>query len=68
MKKLLTYAKITVDIDPAATMPHAVPSIPFQAIILCGPGSSFPTFNTNPDQYPKVNLAFNPSCSLLTFL
>lgn len=31
-------------------------TIPFQAIILCGPGSSFPTFTTNADQNPKALL------------
>jgi NDP-sugar pyrophosphorylase family protein len=28
-----------------------------QALILCGPGSSFPTFTTNPDEHPKALLA-----------
>ncbi|TVY94234.1 Translation initiation factor eIF-2B subunit gamma [Lachnellula willkommii] len=28
----------------------------FQAIILCGPGSSFPTFTANPDETPKALL------------
>ncbi|KAK3314773.1 nucleotide-diphospho-sugar transferase [Apodospora peruviana] len=39
-------------------MPHAVtiatPGL--QALILCGPGSSFPTFTANPDENPKVLL------------
>lgn len=37
-------------------MPHAVPmpAPGFQAIILCGPGSSFPTFTANPDENPKA--------------
>ncbi|CAG8961157.1 hypothetical protein HYFRA_00002700 [Hymenoscyphus fraxineus] len=37
-------------------MPHALPmpSPGLQAIILCGPGSSFPTFTANPDQNPKA--------------
>lgn len=39
-------------------MPHAVniatPGL--QALILCGPGSSFPTFMTNPDENPKALL------------
>ncbi|KHJ33648.1 putative translation initiation factor eif-2b subunit gamma [Erysiphe necator] len=39
-------------------MPHAfsMPATGFQAIILCGPGSSFPTFTTNPDMNPKALL------------
>ncbi|RKF60726.1 Translation initiation factor eIF-2B subunit gamma [Erysiphe neolycopersici] len=39
-------------------MPHAssMPATGFQAIILCGPGSSFPTFTTNPDRNPKALL------------
>ncbi|KAH8819219.1 hypothetical protein F5884DRAFT_7116 [Xylogone sp. PMI_703] len=37
-------------------MPHALPmpAPGFQAIILCGPGSSFPTFTANPDEHPKA--------------
>ena len=37
-------------------MPHALSMPPpgFQAIILCGPGSSFPTFTANPDENPKA--------------
>ncbi|KAK5660657.1 hypothetical protein OQA88_12021 [Cercophora sp. LCS_1] len=39
-------------------MPHAVtiatPGL--QALILCGPGNSFPTFTTNPDENPKALL------------
>ncbi|KAF7955190.1 uncharacterized protein EAE97_000449 [Botrytis byssoidea] len=35
-------------------MPHAMPAPGFQAIILCGPGSSFPTFTSNPDKNPKA--------------
>lgn len=27
-----------------------------QALILCGPGSSFPTFTSNPDENPKALL------------
>ncbi|KAI9170929.1 putative translation initiation factor eIF-2B subunit gamma [Paramyrothecium foliicola] len=40
------------------TMPHAVsmPSTGLQALILCGPGSSFPTFTSNPDENPKALL------------
>ncbi|KFH48384.1 Translation initiation factor subunit gamma-like protein [Hapsidospora chrysogenum ATCC 11550] len=39
-------------------MPHAVsmPSPGVQALILCGPGSSFPTFTSNPDENPKALL------------
>lgn len=39
-------------------MPHAVssPSPGLQALILCGPGSSFPTFTANPDENPKALL------------
>ncbi|CAI4217148.1 unnamed protein product [Parascedosporium putredinis] len=39
-------------------MPHAIsaPSPGLQAIILCGPGSSFPTFTANPDENPKALL------------
>ncbi|KAK9425982.1 hypothetical protein SUNI508_12689 [Seiridium unicorne] len=39
-------------------MPHAVsmPSPGLQAIILCGPGSSFPTFTANTDENPKALL------------
>ncbi|KAL0941644.1 Translation initiation factor eIF-2B subunit gamma [Colletotrichum truncatum] len=39
-------------------MPHAVsmPSPGLQALILCGPGSSFPTFTSNPDENPKALL------------
>lgn len=39
-------------------MPHALsmPAPGFQAIILCGPGSSFPTFTANPDENPKALL------------
>jgi translation initiation factor eIF-2B subunit gamma len=37
-------------------MPHALsmPAPGLQAIILCGPGSSFPTFTANPDENPKA--------------
>jgi translation initiation factor eIF-2B subunit gamma len=28
-----------------------------QALILCGPGSSFPTFTANPDEHPKALLS-----------
>ena len=38
------------------TMSEDAETIPFQAIILCGPGSSFPTFTTNADQNPKALL------------
>jgi NDP-sugar pyrophosphorylase family protein len=31
-----------------------MPAPGFQAIILCGPGSSFPTFTANPDENPKA--------------
>ncbi|KAJ3577253.1 hypothetical protein NPX13_g3311 [Xylaria arbuscula] len=39
-------------------MPHAVsmPATGLQALILCGPGSSFPTFTANPDENPKALL------------
>ncbi|XP_044723889.1 eukaryotic translation initiation factor subunit eIF2B-gamma [Hirsutella rhossiliensis] len=39
-------------------MPHAVsmPATGLQALILCGPGSSFPTFTSNPDECPKALL------------
>ncbi|PNY28850.1 Translation initiation factor eIF-2B subunit gamma, partial [Tolypocladium capitatum] len=39
-------------------MPHAAstPSTGLQALILCGPGSSFPTFTSNPDENPKALL------------
>ncbi|KAK0706763.1 nucleotide-diphospho-sugar transferase [Lasiosphaeria miniovina] len=39
-------------------MPHAVTiaSPGLQALILCGPGSSFPTFTANPDENPKALL------------
>ncbi|KUI55268.1 Translation initiation factor eIF-2B subunit gamma [Cytospora mali] len=39
-------------------MPHAVSSASpgLQALIFCGPGSSFPTFTANPDENPKALL------------
>ncbi|KAK0651497.1 nucleotide-diphospho-sugar transferase [Cercophora newfieldiana] len=39
-------------------MPHAVTTATpgLQALILCGPGSSFPTFTANPDENPKALL------------
>lgn len=39
-------------------MPQAVTAVApgLQALILCGPGSSFPTFTTNPDENPKALL------------
>ncbi|KAI0517308.1 hypothetical protein F5B22DRAFT_645941 [Xylaria bambusicola] len=39
-------------------MPHAIsmPATGLQALILCGPGSSFPTFTANPDENPKALL------------
>lgn len=38
-------------------MPHAVPKgLGLQALILCGPGSSFPTFTASPDENPKALL------------
>lgn len=39
-------------------MPHAISMAPpgLQALILCGPGSSFPTFTANPDENPKALL------------
>ncbi|PHH65796.1 hypothetical protein CDD81_1523 [Ophiocordyceps australis] len=39
-------------------MPHATStaSTGLQALILCGPGSSFPTFTLNPDDNPKALL------------
>jgi len=33
-----------------------MPSTGLQALILCGPGSSFPTFTSNPDENPKALL------------
>ena len=33
-----------------------MPSTGLQALILCGPGSSFPTFTSNPDESPKALL------------
>lgn len=33
-----------------------MPATGLQALILCGPGSSFPTFTTNPDENPKALL------------
>jgi len=33
-----------------------MPATGLQAIILCGPGSSFPTFTANPDEHPKALL------------
>lgn len=43
---------------PPTTMPHALSmaSTGLQALILCGPGSSFPTFTSNPDENPKALL------------
>jgi translation initiation factor eIF-2B subunit gamma len=39
-------------------MPHVVSTAApgLQALILCGPGSSFPTFTANPDENPKALL------------
>ncbi|CAK7198018.1 Translation initiation factor eIF-2B subunit gamma [Sporothrix eucalyptigena] len=38
-------------------MPHVVTKgTGLQALILCGPGSSFPTFTANPDENPKALL------------
>ncbi|PHH90015.1 hypothetical protein CDD83_4699 [Cordyceps sp. RAO-2017] len=39
-------------------MPHStsMPATGLQAVILCGPGSSFPTFTSNPDEHPKALL------------
>ena len=40
-------------------MPHstaAMPSLGFQALILCGPGASLSTFTSNPDEFPKAIL------------
>ncbi|GAO16179.1 uncharacterized protein UV8b_05611 [Ustilaginoidea virens] len=34
----------------------SMPSTGLQALILCGPGSSFPTFTSNPDESPKALL------------
>ncbi|KAL5615310.1 hypothetical protein BROUX41_005359 [Berkeleyomyces rouxiae] len=44
--------------NPLSAMPHAVtgPSPGVQALILCGPGSSFTTFNSSPDENPKALL------------
>lgn len=33
-----------------------MPTTGLQALILCGPGSSFPTFTSNPDENPKALL------------
>jgi hypothetical protein len=33
-----------------------MPATGLQALILCGPGSSFPTFTSNPDENPKALL------------
>lgn len=43
---------------PPSRMPHALSmaSTGLQALILCGPGSSFPTFTSNPDENPKALL------------
>lgn len=35
-------------------MPHSAPVDKVQAIILCGPGVSFTTFASNPDDFPKA--------------
>jgi len=37
-------------------MPHALsmPAPGFQAVILCGPGVSFDTFTSNPEESPKA--------------
>lgn len=37
-------------------MPHALgmPAPGFQAVILCGPGVSFDTFTSKPDESPKA--------------
>ena len=37
-------------------MPHAVsmPSPGFQVLIFCGPGVSFNTFTSNPEEFPKA--------------
>lgn len=39
-------------------MPHAIsmPSPGFQALILCGPGVSFDTFTSKPEESPKALL------------
>ena len=31
-----------------------MPTLGFQAIILCGPGVSFNTFTSNPEEFPKA--------------
>ncbi|PKS11791.1 hypothetical protein jhhlp_001084 [Lomentospora prolificans] len=62
---IYTHSRLTcliTDLVPrprsSLTMPHAIsaPSPGLQAIILCGPGSSFPTFTANPDENPKALL------------
>jgi len=49
---------VTSTVGAVFKMPHAVtiatPGL--QALILCGPGSSFPTFTANPDENPKALL------------
>ena len=54
-------ARAPVSLWPLTTeakMPHAVsmPSTGLQALILCGPGSSLPTFTSSPDENPKALL------------
>jgi hypothetical protein len=48
----------TTGLTRAVAMPHAVTmaSTGLQALIFCGPGSSFPTFTANPDENPKALL------------
>lgn len=52
----ISHLNIPQTTKDVAIMPHALsmPAPGFQAIILCGPGSSFPTFTANPDKNPKA--------------
>lgn len=53
---VLNFVESRTPARTGLTMPHALsmPAPGFQAIILCGPGSSFPTFTANPDENPKA--------------
>lgn len=44
------------DSESIVTMPHALsmPAPGFQAVILCGPGVSFDTFTSKPEESPKA--------------
>jgi len=56
ISKHLAGVKFKSQEASVSPMPHALsmPSPGFQAVILCGPGSSFPTFTANPDENPKA--------------